>query len=244
MIGPMSDPQRSGEAARRSTVAERRAEREAAIDAGAVAPHSVQPLPRRTLFLVGAGTLAALGMLVAVALGPVPALAFFVPAMALGGFAWRQVGVERPVRRALATDPLTRAYEDARRAIDQSPRLEADRRLELLAVLDGGFDQLQQWEGHRAELERARGELEGSDAPEASTVSGALDDLEARRAAFVSQCDTLRRTVTALDLQAGPGAPDDELAAATADLRAEVDADAELASALRAARVPQGRDRA
>ncbi len=212
------------------------------MDAGAVAPHSVDPIPKRTFLLIGAVALAGVGMLAIPFIGGVAALVFFVPAVALGGYAWRQPGVERPSRPSLATDPITRSYEDARRAVDQSPRLESDRRVELLAVIDGSYRQVRRWEESRDELERAGRELAGSDAPEAARVRQALTDLEARGRAFVQQCDTLRRTVTALDLRAGPGAPDDELAAATEDLRAEVEAEAELTEALRAARAPVGRE--
>ena len=212
------------------------------MDAGAVAPHSLEPLPRRTLLLAGAGVLSVLGMATALLLGPAAALVFFLPAVALGGYAWRQPGVERPAGRSLATDPITRAYEDARRAVDQSPRLESDRRVELLAVVEGSYLQVRKWEDSRAELERAARELEGSEAAEASTVRKALADLETHKRDFVQQCDTLRRTVTSLDLQGGAAAPDDELAQATEQLRAEVAAETELSEALRAARAPVGRE--
>jgi hypothetical protein len=237
----MSDPQRSGEASRRDTAAQRRAEREASMDAGAVAPHSVNPIPKRTLFLAGAGALAILGMVTSV-LSPAAALVFFVPAVALAGYAWKLPGVDRLGPRSLATDALTRAYEDARRAVDQSPRLESDRRVELLAVIDGGFEQVRNWEASRSELERAGAELAGSDAPEAARVRSALSDLEARKAAFIQQCDSLRRTVTALDLQGQPGGDSSELQDATDLLKAEVAADTELTEALRAARAPVGHE--
>lgn len=242
----MSDPQRDGEQNRRDRAAERRAERDAALDGGAVAPHSLQPLPRRTLMLAAAGLLAAVGMVTSLLFGPWAALVFFLPAVALGGYGWRQPGVERPAGRSLASDPVTRAYEDARRVVDQSPRLAIERRVELLAVIDGSYEQARRWRDSRPELERAASELEGSDTPEGATVRKALSDLGAYETDFVRQCDVLRRTVTSLDIQGGPGAPEgeEELAAATDELRAEVAAETELTQALRAARSPVGRERA
>ncbi len=199
--------------------------------------------PTRSNLLLAAGALAALGAVVSVAAGPVAGLALLLPAVALGGYAWRQPGVGRPSARSTSSDPAARAWEDARHAVDRSPRLAPDRKVELLAVLDGGWDRIERWEEHRAELERAARELEGSDAPEAATVAGALGDLGARRADFVRRCDALRRTVTALDLQGSSEPADDDLASAADLLRAEVDAEAELTEALRAARAPAAGER-
>lgn len=239
----MADLQKEGEAKRRADIAARRAEREAAQADGVEAPHSVHPIPRRTLMLVGAAGLAVLGMGASL-VSPVAALVFLLPAVALGGYAWRQPGVSRPARRSASSDPVTRAYEEARRTLDQSPRLDTPKKVELLAVLDGSYRKIEDWEVNRSELEQARRELDGSDASEAKALRSALANLERRRSEFVAQCDSLRRSVTALDLQAGTSASDDELVAAARDLEAEVSADAELAEALRAARAPVGHERA
>lgn len=235
------EDRRRGERDRLQAAAERAAARDGADD-HSIAGDRFSSLVLHLVLGVGAGA-AGLAIALVGVLGAWPLL--LVPmglVLSLAGVAVVARGTLTQGRRlrlvAPSTDPRLRsAFETARDATSGASALAEDQRIELLAALQGGYDEVLRQESARPGLLAAIRNLPPDGGGEVGgRLHAALDDLDRHRDEFVGRCGQLQATVATMALRGDRGAALDELAGLTARLGSQASADGEIDDAIAAAR--------
>jgi hypothetical protein len=125
---------------------------------------------------------------------------------------------ERTRRPFVRSFEARRAYEAARAAVETTEVLPKEEKAELISKLETGFEQV-------AALETARRRIGGIDDDRLRDVA---DRAAERTAQFVADCDRLRTSVAALEVQGKDTAGLDELARATEALTSRIAAQKEV----------------
>lgn len=139
-----------------------------------------------------------------------------------------------PSRAVVGVDPrLLAAYDRAQEALDGSPGVDEEQKLELGAALRAGLDEAQRLEGERSRLTSALSDLpvDGVDDARAS-IEAALLELDAYRDAFLDHCGRLQATLATMALGDNRAAALTELSELTSGLGSRAEADREIHQAL------------
>lgn len=242
------DDRREGERRRLEAATQRSAAR-----TGAPVDHSIAGDRFSSLVLhlaLGGGAAAAGGFLVA--LGAIFSLLLvLLVGLVLGvaGVAVIARGVIRqlgsPAARALPTSSgharARAAWDAAKEAIEGAAGLEEDQKIELVAALQGGWEELSRMEKERPKLMAAVNNLPSDGGGEAGArLHHAVDQLDARTEEFISHCGRLQATVATMALTGDRKTAMAELASTTADFGQQVQAESEIDEAVSAARLRQG----
>ena len=195
------------------------------------------PAPQVVLHLAAAGVLAGAGTVLGLTFAPLVGglLAGVGVVVGIRGL-FRAFGgrtgaaLPRPTRG----DPrLLAAFDRATEALDGSPGLDEEQKLELGAALRAGLDEAQRLENERPRLLEAFNSLPDAGAEDArARLEQALASLDQRRTAFLDHCGRLQATLATMALGTDRSAALHELADLTSELGAQAEADQEIRQAL------------
>ena len=242
------DDRRDAERQRLEAAAQRSAAR-----TGATADHSLagDRFSSLVLHLALGGGIAA-GGAVLVALGAIFSLLLvllFGLVLGVAGVAVAARGVLRQLGSSgasastgSASDARARAaWDAAREAIEGASGLDEDQKIELVAALQGGFEELVRMEKERPKLTAALRNLPADGGGAAGDrLHEAIDALDARRDDFIGQCGRLQATVATMALTGDRQTAMSELSRVTSRFGQQVEAEGEIERVVAAARQGQG----
>lgn len=244
------DDRRDGERRRLEAAAQRSAARD-----GAPADHALAGDRFSSLVFhlaLGGGAAAAGGLLVALgALFSLLLVLLVGLVLGVAGVAVIARGVLKqmgsPQARALPASAgqarALAAWDSAREAIEGASGLEEDQKIELVAALQGGWQELSRMEKERPKLMAAVNNLPADGGGEAGArLHAAIDQLDTRTDEFVDHCGKLQATVATMALTGDRKTAMAELARVTSSFGQQVEADAEIAQAVAGARRRQGQE--